>query len=422
MFNTYRNIKKGSLICLFFVSIFVGCNTTDDKATVFFTEGNALGTTYHITYKGAEISNLNTEIDSEPVTVDSFRKTDFYGAKYYALSRDDSGGYYEMHELKVVHDGSTAYADNSGKVSSTSGVGLAQFNAVIIGDRVNIRATASGSINFTTILYRVGLGPDTKFGTYDQIHYGKIADVDSSVKIIDSIDVFAKKTARYFVNINNGTDYQTSEVSVVSDGSNAYFTESKVYTGGSELITFSVDVSGGQLRLKGQGSGFNNVIYFARLDFDSPLIYRATGDTSDNIYASANNFKLTSTDLDLSNLTGGINVPTGSSAERPTPVAGILRFNSDIGKYEVSEDGSSWTSLQTGGGTANLKKDVFTGDGSTFVFTLTRTPYSDKNIIVYIDGVMQEPTQSYTVSGTTLTISEAVHNNGRIVVMHGFDS
>lgn len=64
MFNTYRNIKKGSLICLFFVFIFVSCNTSENKEQVFFAEGNALGTTYHITYKGNEIANLNTDIDS----------------------------------------------------------------------------------------------------------------------------------------------------------------------------------------------------------------------------------------------------------------------------------------------------------------------------------------------------------------------
>ena len=369
-----------------------------------------------------KVTVTSTEIGSTAVTVDSFTKTDFYSAKYYALVKDESNGYYEITEIIVTHNGSTPYVSSSVLRSSTSAGSTAQWNARISGSNVILEVSSNNSRTLTTIVYRVGLGPDTKFGVYDNVYYGKIADIDSSAKTIDSFDVFAKRTARYFVSINNGTDYQTSEISVVSNGSNAYFTETNNYTGSSPIITFSTDVSNGQVRLRGQGTGFNNVVYFARVDFDVPTIYRATRDTVDNIYSSANNFNLNATDLNLSNLTGGINVPTGSSAQRPSPVAGVLRFNSDLGKYEVSEDGSSWTALQTSGGIFNLTKDVFTGDGSTTAFTMSKTPYSDKNIIVYIDGVMQEPTQSYTISGTTLSITEAVHTNGRVVVMHGFDA
>mgnify|MGYP003326954947 CR=1 FL=1 len=66
-------------------------------------------------------------------------------------------------------------------------------------------------------------------------------------------------------------------------------------------------------------------------------------------------------------------------------------------------------------------KDTFTGDGSTTSFTMTTTPTDAKNVIVYIDGVMQEPTTNYTMSGTTITTAgEAAHTGARIVVMHGF--
>ena len=48
-------------------------------------------------------------------------------------------------------------------------------------------------------------------------------------------------------------------------------------------------------------------------------------------------------------------------------------------------------------------------------------PTDLKNVIVYIDGVMQEPTQNYTMSGTSITTAgEAAHAGARIVVMHGF--
>ena len=77
--------------------------------------------------------------------------------------------------------------------------------------------------------------------------------------------------------------------------------------------------------------------------------------------------------------------------------------------------------------TKDITKDIFVGDGSTFTFTLSKTPTDEKNIIVYVDGVMQEPDENYTLSGTTFSFTppddsslEAPHAGARIVVMHGF--
>ena len=69
---------------------------------------------------------------------------------------------------------------------------------------------------------------------------------------------------------------------------------------------------------------------------------------------------------------------------------------------------------------AKVKKDVFSGDGSTSRFESVSVATDPKNIIVYMDGVMQEATQNYTISGSTLSFSEAPHATARIVVMHGF--
>ena len=121
------------------------------------------------------------------------------------------------------------------------------------------------------------------------------------------------------------------------------------------------------------------------------------------------------------NTTTGVVVPTGTTAERPSAQEGIIRFNTTTGKYEVSLDGSTYTALRTEAAASSITKDVFTGDGSTTTFTMTVTPTNAKNIIVYVDGVMQEPTQNYTVSTNTITTAgEAAHSGARIVVMHGF--
>jgi len=57
-------------------------------------------------------------------------------------------------------------------------------------------------------------------------------------------------------------------------------------------------------------------------------------------------------------------------------------------------------------------RQEFSGDGSTTTFTLSQSVNSAQEIVVSVDGVVQEPTGAYTVpDGTTLTFSAAPSSN-----------
>ena len=121
--------------------------------------------------------------------------------------------------------------------------------------------------------------------------------------------------------------------------------------------------------------------------------------------------------------TSGVVIPSGTTAQRPSAQTGIIRYNTDTAKYEVSQDGSTWTALRTEQTSREVIKDVFTGDGSTQTFSSPNVSTAPENILVYIDGVMQEPETNYTTDGSTSTITitdEAPHVNARIVVISGF--
>ena len=61
---------------------------------------------------------------------------------------------------------------------------------------------------------------------------------------------------------------------------------------------------------------------------------------------------------------------------------------------------------------ASKAASVYSGDGSTTAFTLEHAVGSDEDILVSVDGVVQEPSVAYAVSsGTTLTFTAAPSTN-----------
>ena len=69
------------------------------------------------------------------------------------------------------------------------------------------------------------------------------------------------------------------------------------------------------------------------------------------------------------------------------------------------------------GFTNSVTKDDFNPNGSTTAFTLSKASNTN-NIEVYVGNVRQEPTSSYSVSGTTLTMTEAPATGTNFYVMH----
>jgi len=69
--------------------------------------------------------------------------------------------------------------------------------------------------------------------------------------------------------------------------------------------------------------------------------------------------------------TGGLKVPAGTTAERPTAATGVLRFNSTIGQFE-GYNGSLWASVG-GGATGGGSDQVFYENSKTVTTDYTIT-------------------------------------------------
>lgn len=133
--------------------------------------------------------------------------------------------------------------------------------------------------------------------------------------------------------------------------------------------------------------------------------------------------------ISLNGSRNSVALPKGSTTAQPTSaVAGMLRYNTTENNLEYY-NGSNWLLVGGGvGGISNITVDSLTIDGLTPVYSYTMSlpvssPSTEKNILVFLEGVYQKPS-SYTVSGTTITLGAVLAgDNGKtLTVLHGFDS
>lgn len=109
----------------------------------------------------------------------------------------------------------------------------------------------------------------------------------------------------------------------------------------------------------------------------------------------------TSNNVVIIDTVSGLILPVGDTSQRPgSAQIGTLRFNSDTARLEVY-DGAEWDSV-VGGVTAQ----VITPDGSSLIYTLDRDSTTPATLVA-LNGVIQLPIVAYTVSGNTITFTEA---------------
>jgi len=208
------------------------------------------------------------------------------------------------------------------------------------------------------------------------------------------------------IGINDGTP--TDSLSVT--GTTA-LTGTLSVSGNSTLATAKIsDLTSGRLVYVGTAG---------ELQDNSNLTFDGTTLTIDNVSAETgssltigadNNLNLTadadSNSTGLVNVTGtrGLGLPVGTTGQRPSsPTTGTIRFNSFTRQTEIY-NGIEWSEI--GDNLVDLSSVVLNGDGTTTAFALPKTATTN-SVFVSSNGVVQQPTVSYSVSGTTLTFNEA---------------
>jgi len=105
--------------------------------------------------------------------------------------------------------------------------------------------------------------------------------------------------------------------------------------------------------------------------------------------------------------TDGISIPAGTSAQRPTGVAGETRYNTESGSLEFY-DGANWVSTNLIPSIDSISGTIYAGQASTLTLTLTNS--TDIIDIVFSEGGV-ELAQVTGVSVTTNTANVTTPSN-----------
>jgi len=144
---------------------------------------------------------------------------------------------------------------------------------------------------------------------------------------------------------------------------------------------------------------------------NSDVDFAVNGDTTANVFyidagtgtaSFGNSTQATGVGVAF-NYTNSILAPVGNTAQRPTGVTGMVRFNTTTSSLEFY-DSTQWVS--TGTIFTVVQSQTFNGDGSTVAFTIN-AGYTTASCLVSINGILQVPVTAYAVAGTTLTFTEA---------------
>ena len=218
----------------------------------------------------------------------------------------------------------------------------------------------------------------------------------------------------------DGSDFLVTNTYTTANASTTAFTISNAVQDEKQLLVFidgvfqahnSYSVSGTTVTLStAPASGREVTIYSAlsNLQGANMVIATMTGDNSDTT------LDLGVTPVSENNVQVYID---GTYQNKSTySISGQTLTFSTAPPTGTAVEAITHTVLDISAAASSVLIDEFTGNGSTTAFTLAAAPANENNTQVYVGGVYQEKA-TYSVSGTTLTLTEAPANGVSVEVM-----
>jgi len=157
-------------------------------------------------------------------------------------------------------DTNTTYTQNIS--STTGGANLNLVGSDSSTDTVKFANGTGVTVSYTDAnTATIAIGQSV--GTTDAVTFGSVnidsrASLDTATlttsattadQVLDSFAAATYRTAKYLISVTSGSAYECVELLVVHDGATAYQTTYAELRTGADLASFTVDVSGGNVRL-----------------------------------------------------------------------------------------------------------------------------------------------------------------------------
>ena len=193
--------------------------------------------------------HIPTPAGTQYTEIDSFAHNSTQGAMYIAVT-NQTDGKAAIDEFMVVTDGTDAYNLRYGINTDSATSDLVNWTTAVEGSNAKVRASladtrAQGTINAW------------------QVHLDRAAGNPSNISTLDTFNKTTHRGAFYTVSIsdsNAGTlgNYELVDVRVTHNGTTPFISVfGRTNSASDDLVTFSADIDGDNVRLRGQISTSN---------------------------------------------------------------------------------------------------------------------------------------------------------------------
>lgn len=348
----------------------------DDPDLLFFTSNN--------TFYATSIESAGTV---------GYANLNITGEFIYTFGTPTYVPYFEANNMMYVHPGIRYFAGNAAFRANNIQIGSAGANRLLYTNASNA-AIASASLTYDGSTFNsAGITRLGGIQIINQVISGLGIDTDIRISPdgLGVIDVNNHRISNIETPVNGAdaaTKQYVDERVVISNTNRIFQASSQVIVQDNGLGVANVVITVNNTQAARFTDTFN---FIGDLSIYDNILNSTAGEIIVNP-ALTNRLRV--------DTTSSLLVPVGITAERPPiPETGDMRFNTELGTIEWYT-GTEWDNASAPN---TVSSQLITPNGIDTSFTLSQGATTD-TVLVSINGVLQAPTTTYTVTGTSLNM------------------